>query len=349
MTQTPPTLRCRVDQAEAFGQAVLTAVGARLEHAAITAENLVFADRSGIASHGLLRLPLYAQAARSGGINTGAELTWVRRSPGGGLLDADGAFGQVAMDEAVSFAVEELTRSASVTVAVQNSVHYGAGAFWVEKLAEHGYLGILSSTTGPVVSPFGGAGKVLGTNPLSIGLPTDAEHTMTVDMATSTGAYGKVVAARNSGGTVPEGWAVDAEGRPTTDPEQALAGSLTPFGGHKGSGLSIALEGISAALSQARFAYETVDIWVDPASRMNVGHTLIAVNPGFFGGVDHTRTRLGELRSRVRASGERVFAPGDIEAAHRDRAAETIELSLSTVELLNEAAATWDVEPLPAQ
>ena len=115
-------------------------------------------------------------------------------------------------------------------------------------------------------------------------MPTQDEHSMTVDMATSTGAYGKVVAARNAGAQVPEGWAVDAQGRPTTDAQQALDGSLTPFGGHKGSGLAIALEGISAALSRASYAYEAVDIWADPSSKMNVGHTLIAMNPEFFAG-----------------------------------------------------------------
>lgn len=335
-----------VKEAEAFGRSVLMAAGARDHDAAVTAENLVFADRSGIASHGLLRLPLYADAAENGGINTEAEMKWIRRGPGGGLLDADSAFGQVAMDEAVRFASEELTRSASVVVSVQGSVHFGAGAFWVDKLAQQGYVGLLTSTTGPAVSPFGGAGKVLGTNPLAIAMPTQDGHNMMVDMATSTGAYGKVVAARNAGVPVPEGWAVDAEGAPTTDAQHALDGSLTPFGGHKGSGLAIALEGISAALSHAAYAYETVDIWADPASKMNVGHTLIAFNPEFFAGAEHTRERLTELRGRVRASGERVFAPGDIEASNRAANDEQIELSPSTVELLEQAAASRGLSPV---
>lgn len=345
MTETTPA-RLSVEEAEAFGRRVLMAAGARERDAAITAENLVFADRSGIASHGLLRLPLYADAAEQGGINTQAEMTWIRREAGGGLLDADGAFGQVAMDEAVRFAAEELTRSASVTVAVQGSVHFGAGAFWVDRLAQQGFVGLLTSTTGPAVSPFGGAGKVLGTNPLAIAMPTAEGHSMTVDMATSTGAYGKVVAARNAGAPIPEGWAVDVEGRPTTEAQQALDGSLTPFGGHKGSGLAIALEGISAALSQAAYAYETVDIWADPSSKMNVGHTLIAVNPDFFAGSGHTRERLSRLRGSVRASGEKVFAPGDIEASNRQANAEQISLSPSTAEMLDAAARSRGVEGL---
>lgn len=339
-------LRFAADEAESFAKNVLRAVGAREDDAAITAENLVFADRSGIASHGLLRLPLYAEAAHRGGINTAAQMTWRQQSPGGGLLDADGAFGQVAMNEAVRYAIDQLHEVASVVVAVHGSVHYGAGAFWVDQLAQHSFLGIATSTTGPVVSPFGGAGKVLGTNPISIGMPAADKHHMTVDMATSNGAYGKVIAARNAGQPVPEGWAVDREGNPTTDAQNALDGSLTPFGGHKGSGFAVALEGISAALSEASYAFETTDIWANPASQMNVGHTLIAFNPAFFTGTDHTRSRISALRDRVRSSGDSVFAPGDIEAANRERSEQHIELAPSTVELLHETAETWQVPPL---
>lgn len=332
-----------VAEAERFARDVLITVNADPAHAAITAESLVYADRSGIASHGLLRLPLYAEAAHQGGINTAPQLRWLRRESGGGLLEADAAFGQVAMDEAVRFALEELSRSASVTVAVQGSSHSGAGAFWVEKLAERGFIAVATSTTGPAVAPFGGAGKVLGTNPLSISLPTDTDQAMTVDMATSSGAYGKVVAARNSGEPIPQGWAVDAEGLPTTNPDEALEGALTPFGGHKGSGIAVALEGLSAVLGSAAFAYETEDIWINPASRMNVGHTVLAINPEAFSGGDHVRARTGTLRQKVRASGENVVAPGDVESASRRARREQIQLAHSTAAQLDQAAHRWGV------
>lgn len=345
MIDTPAdgTRHVSVSEAEDFARRLLISVGAREEDAAITAENLVYADRSGIASHGLLRLPLYAEAASRGGINTEPEMKWIAKAPGGGLLDADGSFGQVAMSEAVRFAIDEMSRSACAVVSVQNSVHFGAGAFWVDKLSERGFIGFATSTTGPAVAPFGGAKRVLGTNPLSISMPTTAGPSMIVDMATSTGAYGKVVGARNSGLSLPQGWAVDAQGHPTVDPNEALGGALTAFGGHKGSSLAVALEGLSAALSSAAFAHETVDIWVDPSSRMNVGHTLLAINPEFFSGVDHTRDRFSQLRTAVRASGEGVFAPGDIEAVTREERSNDIEIDSSTVQLLREAAQRWDV------
>lgn len=345
MTESPVSniVRISVAEAEDFASRILTAVGARADDAAITAENLVYADRSGVASHGLLRLPLYAEAAAEGGINTASEMNWISRAPGGGLLDADGAFGQVAMQEAVRFSIEECSRSACTLVSVQNSVHFGAGSFWVDKLSEQGLIGVATSTTGPAVTPFGGAGRVLGTNPLSIGMPTAEGSSMTVDMATSTGAYGKVVGARNSGTSLPEGWAVNADGAPTTDPQEALDGALTAFGGHKGSGLSIALEGLSASLSSAAFAHETVDIWTDPSSRMNVGHTLLAINPAFYEGVDHTRNRFSQLRTTVRAAGEDVLAPGDIEARNRAKHESYIELNPSTVKMLQLAAERWNV------
>lgn len=339
----------RSDEAKQFAQDVLIAAGAQRDHAIITADNLIFADRSGIASHGLLRLPLYAQAASHGGINVAPEMRWVHRSPGGGLLDADSAFGQVAMQEAVTVAKDLLTHSASVVISVQSSSHFGAGAFWANMLAERGYIAIITSTTGPAVAPFGGSKKLLGTNPLSVAVPTEEpQHPLTLDMATSTGAYGKIVAARNAGTTVPPGWAVDAEGNPTVDPTEALNGALTPFGGHKGSGLAVTLEALSACLGQAAYAYQTEDIWDNPSSQMNVGHTLIGINPEYFGGLKNTKARTHELQAAVRAAGSTVYAPGDIESSARATMKNAISVSRSTHDLLLQTAEAWRV-PMPRE
>lgn len=339
----------RSDEAEQFAQDILVAAGAQRDHALITADNLIFADTSGIASHGLLRLPLYAQAASRGGINVAPEMQWVHKSPGGGLLDADSAFGQVAMQEAVTVAMDLLPHSASVVIGVQSSSHFGAGAFWANMLAGRGYIAIITSTTGPAVAPFGGSKKVLGTNPLSVAVPTDeAQRPLTLDMATSTGAYGKIVAARNAGTTVPAGWAVDAEGKPTVDPTEALNGALTPFGGHKGSGLAVTLEALSACLGQASYAYQTEDIWDNPSSRMNVGHTLIGINPEYFGGLENTRARTHQLQTAVRAAGSTVYAPGDIEGSAREATRNCISVSRSTHDLLLQTAEAWRI-PMPRE
>ena len=324
-----------------FASQALQAVGVPVADADLTAESLVEADQRGINSHGLLRLPLYVAAIEEGGINPRPQPRWLRDTGSAALLDADGALGQVAMRAATDYAMAHASERGIAAVAVQNSSHYGAGIFWTDRMAARGLVAILTSTTGPTVAPYGGVAKVFGTNPLTIAAPSASDHPLTADMATSTGAYGKVIAAKNEGTSIPEGWAVDAQGIPTTDPVEAMAGALIPFGGHKGSAVSALLEAIAASLGSGTFAHETEDIWSNPGSRMNTGHLLIALDTEAFAGRQHTEDRVSRLQERIResgVSGATVHAPGDIEYAKGNRNSETVALAASTTRLLNELA-----------
>ncbi|PFG39414.1 malate dehydrogenase (NAD) /L-sulfolactate dehydrogenase [Georgenia soli] len=324
-----------------FGSAALAAVGVPQAHAQLTSRSLVAADSRGISSHGLLRLPLYIEAIRAGGINATPTLTWSAGSAAVAVLDADGALGQVAMSAAVDRVAALASQSGVGAVAVQNSTHYGAGAYWSDRLVAEGMIGIVTSTTGPTVTPFGGSQKLLGTNPLTVAAPSVGAVPLTLDMATSNGAYGKVVAARNEGTEIPAGWAVDKDGRPTVDPAAALAGALLPFGGVKGSGLAVLLEALSASLTEAAFAFETEDIWVNRSSRMNTGHLVLALDTAAFTGRDHTERRVAHLQQRIRGSagpGQSALAPGDAERATAARHEGHVPLAPTTVELLDELA-----------
>ena len=285
-------------------------------------------------------MPLYLSALQAGGINARAQPRWLREHPGGGLLDADGALGQVAMRAGVDFSARHIGATPTVTVVIQDSTHYGAGSYWSQTLTDLGCVALITSTTGPVTTPYGGQEKILGSNPLTLALPVADGDYLAADLATSAGAYGKVVEADNRGEQLPSGWAVDEAGEPTTDPAAALRGALVPFGGHKGSALMVAMEGLSAALGSANYAYETEDIWVNPASRMNMGHTIIAINPAFFGGTAHTQDRVAQLRQEVRASGAAgpVLAPGDVEMASAAVNTVSIPLLASSLEEINALA-----------
>ncbi|SDQ84757.1 Ldh family oxidoreductase [Quadrisphaera sp. DSM 44207] len=332
-----------------FGSAALQVLGVPEEDAKLTSTSLVEADRRGVHSHGVLRLPLYAAALRAGGITARPRLRWVREVGCTAVLDADGGLGQVAVAAAVRRALQLARSSGAAVVAVQRSTHYGAGAFWTDQLAAEGVIGVLTSTTGPTVAPYGGAAKVLGTNPLTVGIPSAGDVPLTADMATSAGAYGKVVAARDEGAPIPAGWAVDPQGRPTTDPAQAAAGALVPFGGHKGSALAVVLEALAASLTEATFAAQTVDIWTDPASRMDTGHLLVAVDTAAFTGREHTERRVAQLQEAVRSSGRAgavVHAPGDVEAARAHARVAAVALARSTVEQLEQLARQLGL-PLP--
>lgn len=322
-----------------FARTTLADAGAADADAELVARSLVDADRAGIFSHGLLRLPLYLRTIEAGGIDVTARPRVLRERASVTVLDAHSSFGQVAMQKAVDLAATAATTHGMAAVAVQGSTHFGAGRFWMEQLTAQGLAGILTSTTGPVAAPFGGAKPVLGTNPLTIGLPSAGLSPLIADLATTAGAYGKIVAADQEGLPIPEGWAVDASGAATTDAGAALdGGALLPFGGHKGSGISVLIEGLSAALSTAAFAVHTVDIWQDPSSRMNTGHLLLALDTSAFGDREQISRKVEQLQQEIRSShpSGAVVAPGDLEHAALQDSAHAVELSASTAAQLRE-------------
>lgn len=329
----------------AFAASALRAVGLPDEDARTTADSLVDADARGIHSHGLMRLPFYVVAIEEGGVNPRPRLRWVVERGASSTLEADGALGQVAMAAAVDVVAARAAQFGVGAVAVQGSTHYGAGAYWTDRLASRGLLSFLTSTTGAVVAPHGGNEKVLGTNPLTLSAPSAGAHPLTADLATSSGAYGKILAARNEGRPIPQDWAVDAQGQPTSDPSEALAGSLTAFGGHKGSAIAVLLEAFAASLTHGAYSHEIRSIWNHPESRMNTAHLVVALDPTAFAGRRHTEEKVARLQDRVRGAGSgAVFAPGDPEHEQRESSSSGVVLPGSTVEALQRLAQRLDAQ-----
>jgi L-2-hydroxycarboxylate dehydrogenase (NAD+) len=315
---------------------VLAAVGVPRDDAELVAASLVEADRRGTHSHAALRLPLYVEAVRRGGIVADPTMRWTREHGATAVLDAAGGFGQVATARALTKAREIAAQHATAVIAVHGSSHYGAGAYWTNQLARDGLVALLVSTTGSSVTPFGGAEKLLGTNPLTISFPTGGEPVV-LDMATSSGAYGRIVTASKEGQPIPEGWAVDSSGVPTTDADAALAGALLPFGGHKGSGLAILLELLAGPLAGGNMAAETTDMWVDPSVRMGTGHLLWVVDPVGLHGDDAAVGRAAGFQRRLRgatpATGVReVLSPGDVEQRNAADHAEVVAVPASVLD-----------------
>jgi LDH2 family malate/lactate/ureidoglycolate dehydrogenase len=316
-------------KAELFGLAVdtLLAVGADRAEAELVADSLISADAKGIHSHGLLRLPLYVESVEAGGIVPQAKLSWERTEGATALLDAGSGFGQKAMAEAIRVGAETARRFGTAVIAVKNSTHYGAGAYWTDQIAEDGQIAILVSTTGATVAPYGSAEQFIGTNPLSISYPTGGRP-VTADLATSAGAYGKIVEAAGSGEAIPEGWAVDSDGKPTTDAARAVdGGALVAFGGHKGSAIAVLVELLAGAGGGGNFAHDTVDIWADRSSKIGTGNLLIVIDPRVLHGSDEPINRGATFRDDLRGlrpgrGFQSVLAPGDPEAA---RAAQNVE------------------------
>ncbi len=315
-----------------FIASALAALGVPDADAALVAESLVEADLEGQASHGLLRMPFLLDRLRSGLINPRPAFRVSAERAAAVLLDADNGLGPVAGTRAVDLAVERARAAGTAVVAVQRSNHLGSLGFYLRRATAEGTIGLAFTNGPPAVSPPGGSTPYLGTNPIAAGFPTTGAPVI-VDMATSQVARGHILKAARVGEPIPEGWAVDAEGLPTTDPEAAIGGSLLPLGGGKGFALALLVEVLSGVLSGAAVGPEVVGTFAPADRESNVGHCFIAIDPealapGFI-------ARMDRLAADVRRLGGR--APGDRRHAERARRlAEGVELSPQLVADLRE-------------
>jgi len=253
----------------------LEGAGVPSADATLTAEALVDAELEGQASQGLSRFPEMLGRLQSGSINPRPRMIMdgtgaVRR------LDADNGLGQVAGARALDLAMGLAREHGTGLVGVRGSNHLGALDYQVRRAAAEGLIAVAFSNTPPAMAPPGTATRYLGTNPIAAAFPTQGEP-MVVDMGTSQVARGRVVEAQRAGRSIPEGWAVDGQGRPTTDPSAALGGAMVPMGGDKGFALALMVEMLAAALPGAAIGPQVGDRFKSPT---NFGHAFWVIDPG---------------------------------------------------------------------
>lgn len=184
---------------------------------------------------------------------------------------------------------------------------------------------------------------MFGTNPLTMAAPSSGDHPLTADMATSNGAYGKIMAAKNEGVSIPEGWAVGQGGTPTTDPAEAMAGALLPFAGHKGSAIAALLEVFAASLGHGAYSYQTKSIWNYPDFRMNTSHLIISIDTDAFTSRHFTEEKVCQLQEEIRGSAPepaKVYAPGDPEREKEATNATEVAIIGSTIKQLRGLASS---------
>jgi LDH2 family malate/lactate/ureidoglycolate dehydrogenase len=334
----PHTL-CR-DQAEA----ILRALGLREESARAAADGLAWADLMGVDSHGIAMLPIYAQWRAEGRFNLSGVPKLTIERPTGGLVDGDGALGfwpaKLAMEHAIACA----RKVGVAAVAVRRSNHFGAAGIYAEMAAAAGLIGLaMTNTHAASVAPTGARVAMFGTNPIAFAAPTPEGRPFLFDMATSTVALGKLMAAAYRGDPVPLGWALDTQGRPTTDPKVGYAARLaTPLGGtaelssHKGYGLAAMVEILSAFLPGAIWSEERAP----GDSSSNVGHFFLALDPAMFGDAATFAARVAAMMETLRRAppgdpGQPVLVAGDKEyAAREERLRSGVPLPDALVEAL---------------
>ena len=309
--------RAAAEELQGFAERVLSAAGLAQDDVPVTAEGLVAASVRGVDSHGVFRLPQYVDCLRRDEINSRPQVRVIDRHGATALVDADGGYGFRPSLLAAEVAVEIAASMGIGLVGVRNSHHFGMAAIYTIRASEAGMIGVVTTTGVPVMAPPGGARPVVGNNPISCAVPRTPPHPpIVLDMALSEVAFGKIRLAAVEKRPIPLGWAFDSEGRPTTDPEEALrAGLLAPAAQHKGYGLSVIVEVLAGVLTGSPFATDA-----DAHGRRDggVGHLVIAINPGAFVEPDRFYVGVEQLVTQIKATplaeGKTgVFLPGEPE------------------------------------
>ncbi len=304
--------------------AALTELAARvLERAGTSAANaravaaaLVAADADGIASHGLSRLPSYADQVRAGKVDGRAVPVVTRPRAAAVRVDAADGFAFPALDAGLAAAGPVLAEAGTVAVAIANSHHFGVAGHAVERLARQGAVALAFSNSPAAIAPWGGRRPLFGTNPIAFACPTAAHPTagepLVIDLSLSVVARGRIAVAAARGEAIPEGWAVDAEGRPTTDARAALGGAMLPMGGPKGGALALMVELLCAALTGSNTGFEASSFLDAEGPPPRIGQLLIGFDPAAFGDrfPERVATILGAMAAEpgVRLPGARRLA-----------------------------------------
>lgn len=308
-------------------------------NAALVADVLVAAEADGQKGHGLSRLPSYCSQAASGKVDGFARPQTQQITAGVVRVDARHGFAYPAMRQAVSKLAELAPRTGVAAAAVFNSHHCGLAGYHVEALARQGLVGILFANTPHAIAPWGGKRGLFGTNPIAFAAPREKHSPLVIDLSLSKVARGKIMFAKQEGQTIPEGWALDSEGRPTSDPDAALAGTMLPMGEAKGATLVLMVEILAAALTGSHFSYEATSFFEAEGEPPSVGQLLLALAPGPLSG-ESFALRLEMLLEAILAQ-EGTRLPGDRRLGLREKAQKNgLTLTEQQYEQLQRLAAT---------
>lgn len=305
-------------QLEEFSRKVFVALGIPEEDAKVSAHILAQADLRGIDSHGVARLAIYAKRLKLGLINKHPNIKIVHEKAGGAIIDGDNGLGQVVTHKAMTLCLNKAKENSVAAVGVRNSNHFGIGAYYAMMALEEDMIGIVATNTSPLMAPFGGKEPLLGTNPIAMAVPAGEEYPVVLDMATSLVPRGKIEIYARKGEKLPLGWAIDADGRPTQDPAEALKGTLLPMGGPKGYGLSMMVDLFAGVLSGAAVGGNIGSLFGNMDRPQNVGHFMMAIDVGSFRPIDEFKAAMDEYICTVKQSTpaegvKEIFLPGEIE------------------------------------
>lgn len=318
---------------ENFMKQVLLKSGIPETDADIISDVLIESDKRGIDSHGIGRLkPIYIDRLDAGIVNPVTKIDVLKETHTTAVLDGNNGMGHVVSRKAMEMAIEKARENGLAMVVVRNSTHYGIAGYYTSMACDAGMIGLTGTNARPSTAPTHGVENMLGTNPLTIGMPTDEDFDFNLDCATSVSQRGKIEVYGRAGKDLPPGWVIGENGEDRTDTDQILIdltkgkAALTPLGGlgedtggYKGFGYSVFVEVLSAALQDGKFM-KALNGFDEEGNKIPypLGHFFIAINPGFFMGEKTFRSIAGtimrELRNSRKAEGaEKIYTAGEKE------------------------------------
>ena len=315
------TTRLSLQETRDLIAAALTRSRTSAENAASVAVALVAAEAAGQGGHGLRRVVSYCAQAASGKVDGFAVPVVETTAPGALKVDAGHGFAYPALDK-VTAALPDLAREQGVALAtVSHSHHCGVMGTLVEQFADAGLITLMLANTPGGIAPWGGKTPLFGTNPIAFAAPLSGDQPIVIDLSLSKVARGKIMAAKQKGEPIPQGWACDRDGNPTTDAAQALAGTMVPIGDAKGTALALMVELLAAGLSGANYAYQATSFFDGDGAPPGTGQFILAIDPARIGGAGATQ-RFAELAARV-AGDPGARLPGRRRQALRAKARES--------------------------
>lgn len=296
---------------------VLEKLGVPREEARITADTLVTANLRGVDTHGVLRLPLYAARLKGGAMAPSVNLSTERETTATALLDGHDGIGQVISHRAMQLAIRKAKEVGVSYVAVRHSNHFGAAAYYPMMALAQDMIGIALTNASPRLAPTGGVERLFGNNPWSIAVPAGKRLPVVLDMANSVVAAGKIRILQKEGKPLPEGWALNQYGEPTTDAGDALKGILLAIGGYKGYGITLMIDLLTGVLADSNYGprVKGLDQDVDPAG---TAHSFMAIDLAAITDAAAFRARMDSYIDEIKSSGkargaDTIYLPGELE------------------------------------
>lgn len=304
------TVTISYDEARSLAMAAMRARGFGEPAAAVTVEALLAAERDGLPSHGLARLPFYLDQAVSGKVSATAV---PKVDVDGVVIRVDACHGLAfpAVSKGLEVGLECAAQFGLAAVSISRSHHFGVAGTTVEHAARQGFMALAFSNAPAAMAAWGGSRPLLGTNPVAFACPRQAKDPLLIDLSLSRVARGKVMLAKKRSGSIPEDWALDTEGQPTTDPDAALAGSMLPAGEAKGAALALMVELLTAGLSGSHFGFQASSFFDAEGEPPGIGQLILLFDPSRFseGFVEHAETLFAAIHEEpgVRLPGERRY------------------------------------------